>query len=60
MVAPIAAQQSQLHLFIAILILGLVVGVFGHIISSRPLIIVGILIIGAFSAYFLFGFSRVT
>ncbi len=60
MALSIAAQQSQLHLFIAVLIFGLVVGVFGHIIASRPLIIVGILIIGGFSAYFLFGFSQVT
>jgi hypothetical protein len=49
----IASQQSQLHAFIAVLVFGLVVGVFGHIIGSRTLIVTGILIIGAVSAYFL-------
>jgi hypothetical protein len=51
---PIATQQSQLHAFVAVLAFGLVVGVFGHIIRSRTLIITGILIIGLVSAYFSF------
>jgi F0F1-type ATP synthase assembly protein I len=50
----LASQQSQLHAFVAVLIAGLVIGVFGHIISSRPLILTGILIIGLTSAYFAF------
>jgi hypothetical protein len=50
----IASQQSQLHAFLAVLIFGLVVGVFGHIIHSRPLILTGILVIGLVSAYFSF------
>jgi hypothetical protein len=49
----IASQQSTLHAFIAVLVLGLVIGVFGHIIRSNTLIITSILIIGAVSAYFL-------
>jgi hypothetical protein len=40
--------------FIAVLALGLVVGVFGHIIHSRTLILTGILMIGLVSAYFSF------
>jgi hypothetical protein len=49
----LASQQSQLHALIAVLIFGLVVGVFGHIIQSRALIITGILVIGLVSVYFL-------
>ncbi|MFZ0092027.1 MAG: hypothetical protein WAL63_21190 [Solirubrobacteraceae bacterium] len=60
MLLPLATQQSQLHVFVAVLAAGLVIGVFGHIISSRPLIIASILIIGVFSAYFLFDVSHVT
>jgi hypothetical protein len=48
----IASQQSQLHAFLAVLVFGLVVGVFGHMIRSRTLIVTGILIIGLTSAYF--------
>jgi hypothetical protein len=60
MVLAIASQQSELHALVAALIVGLVIGVFGHIIHSRALIITGILIIGTVSAYFAFGFSHVT
>jgi F0F1-type ATP synthase assembly protein I len=49
-----ASQQTDLHVTLAALIVGLVIGVFGHIIHSRPLILVGILIIGLVSAYFSF------
>ena len=48
----IASQQSQLHAFLAVLVFGLVVGVFGHMIRSRTLIVTGILIIGLTSTYF--------
>ena len=50
----LASQQSQLTVFVLVLIIGLGVGVFGHIISSRTLILTGILIIGLASAYFSF------
>jgi hypothetical protein len=49
---PIASQQSQLHAIVAVLIFGLVIGVFGHIVRSRTLVLTGILIIGGVSAYF--------
>jgi F0F1-type ATP synthase assembly protein I len=48
----LASQQSQLHAFVAVLIVGLVIGVFGHMIHSRTLILTGILIIGLTSGYF--------
>jgi hypothetical protein len=50
----LASQQSQLVLFSAALVFGLLVGVFGHIIKSRTLVITGILVIGLVSAYFSF------
>jgi uncharacterized membrane protein YjjB (DUF3815 family) len=53
--APIlASQQSELHITFAVLVAGVVIGVFGHIISSRWLIVLGILIIGIDSALFAF------
>jgi hypothetical protein len=48
----IASQQSQLHAFLAAMVFGLVVGVFGHVIRSRTLIVTGILIIGLVAGYF--------
>ena len=50
----LTAQQAHLGVFIALLGFGLLVGVFGHIIRSRALIITGILVIGLVSAYFSF------
>jgi hypothetical protein len=50
----LASQQSQLDAFIVVLVFGLLVGVFGHIIGSRALILTGILLIGLVSAYFSF------
>jgi hypothetical protein len=46
------SQQSQLRAFVAVMIFGLVIGVFGHIVRSRTLIVTGILIIGLTAAYF--------
>ncbi len=50
----LAVSSSHLGVFTAVLALGLIVGVFGHIIHSRILIITGILVIGLLSAYFSF------
>jgi hypothetical protein len=54
----LASQQSQLHALEAVIVLGLVVGVFGHIIDSRPLILTGILLIALVSVYFAFVLGR--
>jgi hypothetical protein len=51
----IASSQSQLYVWIGILVAGFLIGIFGHIYGSRPLILLGIVIIGGFSAYFAFG-----
>ncbi len=53
MVLALASQQAQLNALIAVTAFGLVIGVFGHIIHARPLILTGIAIIGGVSVYFL-------
>ena len=49
-----AVRSSHLSLFAALIALGFVIGVFGHIIKSRPLILIGIFVIGAVSTYYVF------
>jgi hypothetical protein len=53
-VLVLASQSAHLAVFSIVLAFGLAVGVFGHIIRSRWLILTGILVIGAVSAYFSF------
>jgi F0F1-type ATP synthase assembly protein I len=48
-------QGPRLTPFIVALVFGLVVGVFGHIIHSRPLIVLGILLIGFVCGYIVIG-----
>lgn len=50
----LAVQSSHLGVVVGLLVFGLVVGIFGHIIRSRTLILTGILVIGLTSAYFSF------
>ncbi len=52
--ASSAIASSHIGAFTAVLAFGLIVGIVGHIISSRTLIVTAILIIGAASAYFSF------
>jgi hypothetical protein len=49
-----AVRSSHLSLFAGAIALGFLIGVFGHIIRSRPLILAGIIVIGAVSAYYVF------
>ena len=49
-----AVQSSHLGAFTAALAAGLLIAVVGHIAKSRTLIVTGILVIGAVSAYFSF------
>jgi hypothetical protein len=50
----VAVKSSHLGLFAAVIALGFVVGTFGHIIRSRPLILIGIVGIAFASAYYVF------
>jgi hypothetical protein len=52
MILLAASQQSELHLSFAVLVAGVVVGVFGHITQLRWLIVLGILTIGLDSVLF--------
>jgi len=49
-----AVRSSHLAVFAIATALGFLIGIFGHIIKSRTLIITGILVIGAVSAYYVF------
>ena len=51
--APVfALTSSGLGALSAIMAVGLLIGVFGHIIRSRFLIVIGIAVVGAVSVYF--------
>jgi hypothetical protein len=52
-----ASQQSQLHITFAVLVLGLVIGVIGHITRVNWLVLLGILMIGLDVALFSFVFQ---
>jgi hypothetical protein len=60
MLLLIASQQSQLDAWIAIVVVGLLIGIIGHLWNIRLLIVIGIAIVGGFSAYFAFGVGHVT
>ena len=46
-----AAQAPPVTLFTVAIVVGLAVGVIGHVTHSRPLIIFGIVVVGAVCAY---------
>ncbi len=50
----LAAGSAHLATFSGVLVLGLIVALLGHLTRSRPLIVAGIIVIGAASAYFSF------
>jgi hypothetical protein len=52
-------QQSDITVFGGLLILGFAIGVFGHVIRSRTLILTGILLIGITTAYYGFAVAKV-
>jgi hypothetical protein len=53
-VPVLAAQSANLELFGALMAVGFLIGIFGHLSHSRALIVVGILIIAVVSVYFSF------
>jgi len=50
----LTAATTSIGPYAAVMALGFVIGVAGHVIRSKPLIILGILIVGGLSAYFAF------
>jgi hypothetical protein len=55
---PLAAATT-VGPYAAVLGVGFLIGVFGHVIKSRLLILTGILIVGAVSAYFAFVVAKI-
>jgi hypothetical protein len=55
----LAFSSTDTNIFVALLVVGAVVGVFGHIIHSRALIVTGILTIALVSAYFEFVVAKI-
>lgn len=53
------AVSTSVGPYAAVMAFGFVVGVFGHVIRSRLLIMTGILIVGGVSAYVAFGVAKV-
>jgi hypothetical protein len=49
-----AVRSSHLGLFAGVIALGFLIGVYGHVIKSRTLILTGIIVIGFVSAYYVF------
>jgi hypothetical protein len=47
-----ASGPANLNLLVALMALGVVIGVFGHMMASRPVILLGIALVGAISVYF--------
>ncbi len=47
-----AVSPGQLRPFLVVMVFGALVGMFGHIIKSRTLILLGITVVGGVSAYF--------
>jgi hypothetical protein len=56
----LAAVSDSLGPYAAVMGFGFLVGVYGHVIRSRMLILTGILIVGAVSAYIAFGVAKLT
>ena len=47
-----ALSSSQLNALLAVMVAGLLIGIIGHVIRSRFVIVIGIVVIGAVSVYF--------
>jgi len=56
----LAAVTNQLGPYAAVMGAGFLVGVFGHVIKSRALILTGIALVGGVSAYFAFFVAKIT
>ena len=50
-VFPLGAQAPPLTLLTVLIVAGVVVGVIGHVVHARPLILLGILVVGAVCGY---------
>jgi hypothetical protein len=56
----LAAVTDKLGPYAAVMGVGFLIGVYGHVIKSRTLILIGIAMVGAVSIYFTFFVAKVT
>ena len=56
----LAAVTDKLGPYAAVMGVGFLIGVYGHVIKSRTLILIGIAMVGLVSAYFAFFVAKVT
>jgi hypothetical protein len=55
----LAALSNKVGPYAAVMGFGFLVGIYGHVIHSRAVILTGIAIVGAVSAYFAFGVAKI-
>jgi hypothetical protein len=56
----LAAVSDNVAPYAIVMGVGFLVGVYGHVIKSRTLILIGIALVGGVSAYFVFFVAKVT
>ncbi len=54
-----AALSTKIAPYAAVMGFGFLIGVYGHVIHSRLLIVTGIIIVGALSVYIVFGLAKI-
>jgi hypothetical protein len=54
-----AVLSNSIWPYAAVMGAGFIIGVFGHIIHSTPLIITGIIVVAVLSAYIVFGLAKI-
>ena len=52
MLPPLAAATNHLGIYAVVMLLGFAIGISGHIVKSRTLILTGILVVALVSLYF--------
>ena len=56
----LAAVTDKLGPYAVVMGVGFLIGVYGHVIRSRTLILIGIVMVGVVSAYFAFFVAKIT
>jgi hypothetical protein len=60
LIPVLAAVTDKLGPYAIVMGVGFLVGVYGHVIKSRTLILIGIALVGGVSAYFAFFVAKIT
>jgi hypothetical protein len=59
-ILQLAAVSDNVAPYAVVMGLGFLIGTYGHVIKSRTVILVGIAMVGAVSAYFVFFVAKIT